>query len=520
MVVDREGLLGVLRVQRNRAEGWHALAHVDQLIPQITLKHANLSIGIAVEHLHIRRAAHQVTVIGRGQRVALRNAHGGAPLAVGGQDQIFGLVQHRDEAVQLVRVVVPVHLEVQVAVVYVGERPQPVDRVGQRIIPGSLQRQPGGVHGNRPVPFDDLQAHFVSGTGADLRGLVQMDLPALAPPVLTCREGGGQLPAGNGHGQFRQPVQADTQRLFFIRVFPVNQMSKGNGVDLTGDARREHVGLVIDVRLDDAHPVRQPLGDFAFRLQVSGFPAASEDQRFVRFRQQHFDLHHLPGFHRQWIREDHAGCAASWAAHEVAVQHGCADRRQVALRRGPVQQAHGELQPFNVFHPAEVGQLVPGQLDDIVKANFGQQTALPGGEGVHSRPPAVQDGVVVHPDRLRNHIIAGVDLQRNRAGHILVNPVGGLHTGVQLRIHAREGVAVAQRRQQREAPQQPAGYAHPGETAPFRDPLTSPIPQLHQRPGCENRQRHIHRDLVAHGAGEPDRLPDEEHRRPRPEHDM
>ncbi len=149
MVINRKCFLGKLVVYSDGAECDVGLKGLNKLETQLTLECPRASDPVAVADLHVFRAADQVTVIGSGQWKALRYARQGAPLAVGRDQYIFGLVQDPQEALQFLGIVVPVHVEIEIERENPSETVQSVQSQWQAIIPFAFIR-------HRESPQNDL----------------------------------------------------------------------------------------------------------------------------------------------------------------------------------------------------------------------------------------------------------------------------------------------------------------------------------------------------------------------------
>ena len=149
VVIHGEGFLGKLVVDSQRAEVRERFEDSDQTKAQVPRERARPGHVVTPDDILIRRAANQLTIVGCGQRVTLRDAGDACPLAVGGDKDVIGLVERGLEARQLIGVVVPVDLKVQVAVVDASVGVVSVQAEGQAHVPFGLVGRRGSAQGQR-----------------------------------------------------------------------------------------------------------------------------------------------------------------------------------------------------------------------------------------------------------------------------------------------------------------------------------------------------------------------------------
>ena len=166
MIVDGECFFGKLSVNFQRPNAWVGGDHFDQLEPQPAFERALFSHVIAPDDVLALRAAEQLAVVQRSERVAFGHAGGRTPLAVGGDKDIVGLIQVGQEALVFLWAVIPVHLKVEIVAV----------DPAVRIIAACAERQahvPGGFVGRRAAAHCH-RATF--GDEAQIIGLAQLEL--------------------------------------------------------------------------------------------------------------------------------------------------------------------------------------------------------------------------------------------------------------------------------------------------------------------------------------------------------
>ena len=122
MVVDGEGLLRELVVclpseyarDIDRRKGFK---HRHQLVAQLPFEHPGLCHVVAPDDVLVRRATDQISIVCGRQRIAFRHPCHGGPLAVGRHEDVVALAERLHEPLQLLGVVVPVDLQIEVALI-------------------------------------------------------------------------------------------------------------------------------------------------------------------------------------------------------------------------------------------------------------------------------------------------------------------------------------------------------------------------------------------------------------------
>ena len=97
VIVHREGLIGKLVVQTDRANGRRRLEDFYQVKAQLALEHAGLGYLVTIHNIPGGWTAQQRPVVNGGHREAFRQARQCAPLAVGRHDDVIGLVDDLDK---------------------------------------------------------------------------------------------------------------------------------------------------------------------------------------------------------------------------------------------------------------------------------------------------------------------------------------------------------------------------------------------------------------------------------------
>src|SRR3972149_8152226 len=138
MVINRKRFFSKLVVDFDRADARIGLEHLDQFKAQPSAVIPNLSRAVTTAPLFFHRTAKQLAVKDRRQWVALGHAGGGAILTVRSNRKIISAVQDGFEARQLVDTVIPVHLEIEVAVINSGIRVVAVQPDGEAVVPRSF----------------------------------------------------------------------------------------------------------------------------------------------------------------------------------------------------------------------------------------------------------------------------------------------------------------------------------------------------------------------------------------------
>ena len=162
MVVDGEGFLRELVVDlpvqhAGNIERRERLEHRLELVSKLPLEHAGPGHVVAPDHVLILRAADEGAIVGGGQGVTLGDARDRGPLAVGGHEDVVAAPERVGEACELLQVVVPIELQVEVALVQ--------SAVGIVALGPKAQRQPV-----IPVRFVDRRcaAQLQRAAGGDL----------------------------------------------------------------------------------------------------------------------------------------------------------------------------------------------------------------------------------------------------------------------------------------------------------------------------------------------------------------
>ena len=179
MVIDGEGFLGELGIDVQRPNLGVRLEDRHQLEAQVALEHARLRHPVAPFDAAGLRAAQQVAVVQLGHREALGQARQRAPLAVGADGDVIGLVVDAQETLQLLAIVIPIHVEVQLARVDAAEAVIPAHPHRQAVIPIPLVGQPGALKLDGAVPFLQHQRELVALLGHDIDRAVQRERVAL-----------------------------------------------------------------------------------------------------------------------------------------------------------------------------------------------------------------------------------------------------------------------------------------------------------------------------------------------------
>ena len=117
MVIKCERLFGILVVNNQRANSRIIFEGGHQVKPKVALKHPRLSHPVTPDDILVSRAAKQLAIIGTRERVALRYT-GGLHILVGSRNKyVIGLAEVALITRQFIGVIIPVHLQVEVATV-------------------------------------------------------------------------------------------------------------------------------------------------------------------------------------------------------------------------------------------------------------------------------------------------------------------------------------------------------------------------------------------------------------------
>ncbi len=164
-IVNGKSFLGKLSIDLTAENLRVGGERLNQFEAEIPAKHPRSGDVVTLNQILFWRTTDQIAIVHHRQRVALRNARGGGPLAVGGDKNVIAGIQIGFETSQFIGIIVPVHFKVQITLVHAAVGVETVHAQRQAVIPGGFvnrggacQRQGAGAQETQEVVAILLEA--------------------------------------------------------------------------------------------------------------------------------------------------------------------------------------------------------------------------------------------------------------------------------------------------------------------------------------------------------------------------